>query len=147
MQNLQDLDGEIWKDIKDFQQLYQVSNMGRVKSLSRIVNFKNGGNRKYDEKLMTPGEHKKGYQFLRLTKDKQTFYRSVHRLVAFAFIPNPENKPQVNHIDGNVRNNRYDNLNWMTNSDTQLYKQAGNTISVKVIKAILKNLLKYEKDL
>lgn len=127
MQNLQDLEGEIWKDIDGFETLYQISNFGRVKSLSHSVTWKNGVTREYETRILKNAEHTKGYNFITLTKDKKTFYRSVHRLVASAFVSNPENKPQVNHIDGNVRNNRYDNLNWMTNSENGLhaYKYLG----------------------
>ena len=72
---------EVWKDIEGFEDLYQISNLGRIKSLGRIVIWKNGAKRKYETKILKPGEHQKGYNFITLTKNKKTIYKSVHRLV------------------------------------------------------------------
>ena len=101
---------EIWKDIPDFEGLYQVSNLGNVKSLI-------GWNKKtkqYEKrkKILLPvnGEYKK----VCLSKDKKKKTMSVHRIVANVFIPNPNNLPQVNHKDENKYNNCVDNLEWCT---------------------------------
>lgn len=99
---------EIWKDIKGYEGLYQVSNLGRVKSLG------NGNSNKSKLKIMkTPLNHK-GYPMIRLCKNSVSKGFLVHRLVAEAFIPNPNNLPQVNHIDEVKTNNRIDNLEWCT---------------------------------
>ena len=104
---------EIWKAIKDYEGKYEVSNLGRVKSLERTSRL----NRKIKERILAPREHTGGY--LRVQLSRKDFY--IHRLVAEAFIPNPENKSQVNHIDGNKRNNHVDNLEWNTPLENNLH--------------------------
>lgn len=109
---------EIWKDIKGFNGLYQVSNLGRVKKtyrkLTRLVNPKYATK----EIILKGGIFSNGYLFVSLTTDKYK-YKShlVHRLVAEAFIENPLNKTDVNHIDGNKQNNKVENLEWVTRSE------------------------------
>ena len=84
---------EIWKDIKDYEGLYQVSNLGRIKSL----NYNHTGK----EKVMKPYKTKKGYFYIHLCKNVEKKLFLVHRLVAETFLPNPDNLPQVNHkIEG-----------------------------------------------
>ena len=116
MNEIENLEGEIWKDIKDFEELYQVSNMGRVKSLKREV-F-NGKVWYYvNTKLLKDRDNGKGYRVLELYKDSKRYFKKVHRLVAEAFIPNPENKPEVNHIDTDKTNNYDTNLEWVTGKE------------------------------
>lgn len=98
---------EIWKDIADYENLYQISNRGRVKSLPR------NGTCKY-EKILTPHKDSKGYYNVSLSKNGKRKIAYIHRLVAEAFIPNPENLPDVYHIDGNPANNDVTNLYWCT---------------------------------
>lgn len=126
MSELFDLKGEIWKNIIDFEGYYEISNYGRVKAVERS-DYTTRGIRKYKARILKPGEHTRGYKFVNLSKDRKTTYKSVHRLVALHFISNHENKPQVNHIDGNVRNNHVDNLEWNTNSENNkhAYKNLG----------------------
>ncbi len=100
---------EEWKDISGYEGLYQVSNLGNVKSL----NFGRLG-RPQNLKI---GEHHTGYRIVVLAKNKVRKTKLVHVLVASAFIPNPENKPCVNHIDGNKSNNFIGNLEWVTRSE------------------------------
>lgn len=91
---------EIWKDIEGYEGLYQVSNLGNVKSL--------GNDRTRKDKILKPGGKK--YLQVVLTKNKETRMFLVHRLVANAFIQNPNNLPDVNHIDENPKNNTFENL-------------------------------------
>ena len=109
---------EIWKDIKGFEGIYQVSNTGKVKSLARVVKTKNGHYQSYNEKILKT--QKTGYCLVMLCKERKRFPRQVHRLVAEAFIPNPENKPFIDHIDTNPQNNNIDNLRWVTQKENCL---------------------------
>ena len=104
---------EIWKDIEGYEGLYQVSSEGRIKSLSRLTS--NG--RKIADRILTPYKNRDGYLQLKLYKDGKYINHKIHRLVANAFIPNPENKPEVNHIDENKENNNVSNLEWVTRKE------------------------------
>lgn len=105
---------EVWKDIPGYEGFYQVSNLGKVKSIFRRVNSKHGSKRKVKERILKPGGIK--YLSVELCKNGIHKYHSVHRLVAIAFIPNIYNKPCIDHIDANPKNNRIDNLRWVTHS-------------------------------
>jgi hypothetical protein len=93
---------ETWKEVQGTNGLLSVSNYGRVKGRRKV--------------LKAQLDHK-GYERIRFTVDRVKMSARVHRLVAEAFISNPENKPQVNHIDGNKSNNHYSNLEWVTNKE------------------------------
>lgn len=112
---------EIWKEIPGYEGLYQVSNLGRVKSLSRdIWNGKAFFTSK--EKILKPNILAKGYLQVELKKDKKRHPSQVHRLVALAFVNNPNVEyNQVNHINGQKQDNRADNLEWCNNSLNQLH--------------------------
>lgn len=133
---------EIWKDIEGFEGEYQVSNFGNVKSLQRIVND-NGGKKEIPEMILTPDKTKQGYLRATLYKNQKRRKYSIHRLVAKAFIQNPDNKKCVNHIDLVKDNNRLENLEWVTHSENsrhslsnrpkRIYKKSGkiNELNVK----------------
>lgn len=102
---------EEWKDIEEYKGLYQVSNYGRVKSLDRWVDNKGNSKRPIKGKILKPVEHN-GYQHVLLFKNGNYKKYFVHRMVAMAFIPNPDNLPIINHKDEKPSNNRVDNLEW-----------------------------------
>ena len=110
---------EIWRDIKDYETLYQVSDLGRVKSMERLRIGNHGALTKVHEKIMTFKIDKNGYHCLSLSKDNKTKMKRVSRLVAEAFIPNPENKPEVNHKDCNKSNNNVNNLEWVSKIENE----------------------------
>ena len=100
---------EEWRDIKGYEGLYQVSNLGRVKSLRY--------NHSENEKILKGFLSNRGYHRVSFYKDGVRKDYSVHRLVAEAFIPNTDNKPCIDHIDTNKLNNKVDNLRWCTNKE------------------------------
>lgn len=106
---------EIWKNVNEYEELYQVSNLGNVKRI-RFINFRSNY---LKNKLLKPIKHKNGYLVVGLTKNGKTKIKAIHRLVAQTFIDNPKNKKYVNHIDGNKQNNKVDNLEWCTPSENQ----------------------------
>lgn len=103
-----DLEGEIWKDILGFEGIYVVSNMGRVK---RVMHRKHPTNTIINTSLNATGYHK-----IALTLNGKGYCKILSRLVAIAFIPNPENKPQVNHLNGKD-DNRTESLEWNTSKE------------------------------
>ena len=114
---------EQWRDIEGYEGLYLVSSLGRIKSLDRWVN--NGkGKRLQKGEIITPFKNKKGYLRVALSNGFKRIKYSIHRLVAMAFLPNPDNLETVNHINGIVTDNRVENLEWMSNRDNVRYSQA-----------------------
>lgn len=116
-----------WRDIKDYEGYYQVSDTGVVKAIERTIVFADGRKRKYPEKILPIKEWFKngnGYLMVSLTKHHKTKGFSVHRLVAEAFLPNPNNLPQVNHKDENKSNNSALNLEWCDQKYNNRYSNA-----------------------
>ena len=105
---------ETWKDIVGYEGWYQVSDMGNVRSLTRTFVDIMGRTRTHKGRVLKLSENSDGYKSQNLLKFGESKGFKVHRLVAMAFIPNPENKPEVNHKDGVKSNNIKDNLEWAT---------------------------------
>lgn len=101
---------EYWKPIKDFEGLYEISNLGRVKSLFGW----NGRTHVPREKIMKSSISQNHYACVSLHKNKKQYRREIHRLVAEAFVPNPDGKPEVMHLDEDMYNNVATNLKWGT---------------------------------
>lgn len=112
---------EIWIDIKGFEGAYQISNLGSVRSLDRVVTDKNGNLKTVKGRMLSLINHTGGYL---TTKIGKAGNRYIHRLVAEAFLIKPEGKTEVNHIDGNKKNNTVENLEWVTPSENQLHSKA-----------------------
>ena len=100
---------EVWKDIKGYEGLYQISSLGRVKSIRNNI-------------IKKPSVLPKGYLQICLNKKGKSKYISIHRLVAQVFISNPNNLPCVNHKDCNPQNNNISNLEWISYKDNNNYK-------------------------
>ena len=109
-----DNENEIWKDIPDYEGYYQVSNMGRVRSVDREVRHSSGGMRILKEKVLKPVMNRDGYLKVGLWKDGKMKKFTIHRLVYSAFCGEIPNELQVNHIDEDKTNNKLENLNLMT---------------------------------
>ena len=105
--------GEIWKDIPEYESLYQVSNLGNVRVLDRMVNsgIKNNSSVKRKGQILKQRVNQ-GYYEVALSKNCKKKFLKVHRLVALAFIPNADNLPSINHKDENKLNNCVNNLEW-----------------------------------
>lgn len=103
---------EIWKDIEGYEGKYQVSSFGRVRSLDRMVPTVHNATRMVKGKTLTPWTDRYGYHHVNLWRDCKMKSQQVHRLVATAFIKNPDGLPEVNHKNEDKTDNRADNLEW-----------------------------------
>ena len=115
---------EIWKDIEGYKGKYQVSNRGNVKSL----NYRRTGK----ERILKPDDNGHGYLHVQLWKDGKVKRYLVHRLVACAFIPNPNNLPQVNHLSEDKTDNSLENLEWVTCSENINHGTHNKKVSEKL---------------
>lgn len=114
---------KMFKQIKGFEGLYEVSDTGFVKAVERTILNKHGKPQRYPEKLLKFSLTSVGRHQVVLSKDHKRYEFSLHRVVAENFIPNPDNKPEVNHIDNNPLNNCVSNLEWCTRSENMIHAQ------------------------
>lgn len=105
------------KAIKGYEGIYEVNELGQVRSVDRIVECKDGSIRKYNGKELKPSIYKGGYAVVILSKNGVYKNCKVHRLVAETFLPNPDNLPQVHHINHDRKDNRIQNLAWVTSAE------------------------------
>lgn len=125
-----------WNPVKGYEGRYIVSSDGDVKSLDIYVNCKNG-KRLSKGKTKPTRKNNSGYITVSLCKDNNTHTHLVHRLVAEAFIPNFENKPQVNHIDGDRNNNHVNNLEWVTDNENKSHSSINKGGTQRPKKAVV----------
>lgn len=123
---------EVWKPVVGYEGYYEVSNMGKVRSLDRDIYCKAGGHYIKKGRILKQG-NSRGYKIVKLIGKSQFTYKFVHKAVAEAFIPNPDNYPEVNHKDETRDNNRVGNLEWCTKKYNMNYgtrnERAGKAIS------------------
>ena len=123
---------EVWKPIEGYEDYYEVSNTGRVRGKTRTVNYIDGRVKVFEAKEITPIPNTDGYMSLKLCRGNTYKTVRVHRLVAQAFIPNPNNYPEVNHIDCDRTNNNVSNIEWCTHEQNVRYAiEAGNHICTR----------------
>lgn len=122
---------ERWTEIKGYEGLYLISDHGRIKSLPKLIEYSNGRIHHYDEKILKLN-FSNGYRTISLVKEKQKVTHMAHILVGLHYVPNPENKPFLNHLDGDRSNSYYLNLEWSTNSENQLH--AYNILGRKAVR-------------
>ena len=128
---------EEWRKIQGFEDAYMISNLGRVKSLQRTRKSKNGSICPVPERILSQNTDKDGYKSVALSKNHKLYYFRVHRLVAVAFIPNPNNFTLINHKDENPANNIVSNLEWCNQSYNTSYS------NYKISKRVLCNGVVY----
>lgn len=120
---------EEWKDIKEYEGLYQVSSLGNIKSIDRSVE-RSTSVMKLKSKPISQYIGNRGYPMVSLCKNGESKRYLVHRIVAIAFIPNPLNKAYVNHIDGNKQNSNLENLEWSTPTENSIHAHENGLANV-----------------
>lgn len=143
---------EIWKDIPNYEGLYAASSLGRIMSYAKKV-WTGFGYRIAPDRILSPSKMKTGYLCVALNKNKKSKTYTVHKLIALTFIPNPNNKEQIDHIDGHKTNNRIENLRWatrienMNNPKTRIKGRCKPVICIetKIIYKSMKNASKITK--
>ena len=123
---------EVWKQVVDFEGLYEVSNKGRVMSVDRDIPTSTGKVRHKIGVVLNQFITNKGYPYVMVNKDYKQHLKTVHRLVAQAFIPNPNNYPVVNHKDKDKTNNCVENLEWCTSSYNNTYNSVNKKRAQKL---------------
>src|SRR4030042_3256786 len=111
---------EIWKDIPGFENLYLASNFGNIKSYPKTIKYADGRIYNYQEKILKPSANNVGYLHVNLFKSRgNPISKDIHRIIAKIFIPNLQNKSEVNHKNGIKSDNRSKNLEWVTSSENK----------------------------
>lgn len=153
-----DYKDEVWRPVVGYEGYYEVSSYGRVKRCAKDIQYYMRGKlitRKGREKILSPGIKDTGYYNVSLFVDNIGKTHKVHRLVAEAFIPNPDNKPFIDHIDANRLNNRVENLRWVTpteNNANPIFRERQSRCKDKYKKDIIQydkfgNIIKIWKGL
>lgn len=138
---------EIWKSISGYEGLYEVSSKGRVKRLKRDIIYKDGRNYHKKERILKGSLDSYGYLQVGLRNAKGRYkILLIHRIVAVTFIPNPDNKPQVNHKDEIKTNNCVENLEWVTHKENMNYGTRNERAGKAIAKAQSKTVAQYSKD-
>ena len=127
---------EIWKAVSGFEGLYEVSNIGNVRSLDRTVTRKDGVVVSFKGKQLLPRLNHDGYLQVQISKCNKCKTVKVHRLVADAFMPNPLSLPEINHKDENKTNNAVTNLEWCSHKYNSCYGTRGERIGEKISKPL-----------
>lgn len=143
---MSDYNTEIWRPVNQYEGLYEVSNMGRVRSLDRITNYIDGRVRKFNGRMISPRKAGAGYYQVGLSNNGSKKRDYIHRLVAEAFIPNPKNLPEVNHLDGNKLNNRLSNLEWTTSSENKKHAYMMNLRGPVDVKGVKNGRAKIDEE-
>lgn len=130
---------EVWKDILEYEGYYQVSNTGKIKRLA--------GKRCLNSRILKPGKNKGNYSFVILCKNCKKTSMYIHRLVALSFIPNIENKKEINHIDCNKSNNIVSNLEWCTHKENSKHSFDNGLNTVVRRKDVIENRTKVLRKL
>lgn len=123
------MENEEWRDIAGFEGVYQVSNLGRVKRIKAERRTRGGY-------ILKNIRQKIGYSSVNLSRSGKSAMYYIHRLVAEAFMPNPENKPEIDHIDGSRDNNKVDNLRWCTRKENQNFPIAKKRHGIATTKTL-----------
>lgn len=142
------MQNEIWKEISGYEGYFEVSNLGNFRSKDRVIKYKSNGTRLYPGKFLKTETIVEGYQRIVLMKEAIKKRYMCHRLVAQEFVPNPDNKPYVNHINGNKADNRAENLEWVTQSENELHSHSvlGNTMRGKTYSKKVEAIFPKEGD-
>lgn len=138
---MKEIEKEIWKDVFGYEMYYKISSFGRIKCKPRKKRLWHNGIYILPSKILRPSI-RMGYFIIVLSKDLKRKTHSINRLVAQAFIENPNNHPEVNHIDGNKLNNRLENLEWATKSfnvkhSYEILKRSPSNKGAKLIKSVV----------
>lgn len=131
---------EVWKEIKEVDGVYEVSNKGNLRSKDRFVKVCGGGKRLLKGQIIKPAKCKNGYYEAQLHYKGKRYIWLLHRLVALYFIDNPHNYPEVNHKDENISNNDANNLEWCTSKYNANYGSRNQRCKEKVIRKPVRQL-------